>query len=155
MSCCICAEETKEVIMITRCNHEYHQSCFNKWVEICKSKPDPTVTCCICRVTVNSLCTIPSNELLRQEVQILTRINRSQAERLEGLVALKNIHIREIRTQAQSIVEKDIIISRLSKSIDQLIAELAVRQQVPAKHIAQVQHATFALFNDIDINDKL
>lgn len=32
MSCTICYEDTKEYISVTKCYHEYHQSCFDKWI---------------------------------------------------------------------------------------------------------------------------
>ena len=55
MSCAICYDDTVEPIGLTECNHEYHQSCFNRWVA---TRRGMQVTCCICRRAVGHRLTI-------------------------------------------------------------------------------------------------
>lgn len=129
MSCCICIEDTKEPIGTTYCNHEYHQSCFDKWIATCKAQHEPIVTCCTCREKIINLelTLLPSYESLRQEAQLLRRINRTQADQVAALATLKVEYVKEIRLQALEISGKNLVIDRLSKTVDQLIAELSAR----------------------------
>ena len=80
MSCTICFDDTKELIYVTSCYHDYHLSCFNQW----KTMPrDGPVTCCTCRTIITDDLVV--KPLAEDEVITLRKIKREQSAELAQL----------------------------------------------------------------------
>ena len=121
MSCTICIEDTKEPISVTRCNHEYHQSCFDKWEQQCVSN-HAAVTCCTCRAVVSDRLTI---KLIVEEELIQLRRSNSQME----------TRLKELREQIQNDRSQLNLYNRLFPEIK---GELGKANEKNKKQLAEI-----------------